>query len=506
MRTPQGVSTAAFSTAVEGAEGQYTSSTVVSLFRFERHGHIAPGEMFQDMVAGGSGTSVIGALPLNGVVNKDGTVFVVCADSTVFTFNTSDNIIRGTLTGTTQVATVGSSNLVDIVTFRNADGTEWIAWSWETSATAQADIARIRSDGAPTTKSTDWFSTLTGSAKLAKGVPHILHIGPDSILYCTNGQYIASHDPLTSSGSTQAFNLGAGWTAVTLESYGNYLAIGARKTSAGVTAASETRLYLWDGYTPTPNFVYDLSDYNVTALKNHEGGLYIFTQGKNNQMRVKTISGNGVVTIFERDIGNAPKAKSVESFKGMVIWGQDSGNYRIGALLNLGDKAGYHEIMHPHISTASLADLGLVKQLTSSFLYAGNKVGSTFSIWRINNDSYYPNADFRTRLFILPYKSTLKRIGIYPSQFGSGASLTTSIFESYDAISIGGSTDLMAAHGLRTITNATHGALNEISIPIDIPNISSFYMNFRFDHASSTNTAAIIQRVEVDYEASLNQD
>jgi len=174
----------------------------------------------------------------------------------------------------------------------------------------------------------------------------------------------------------------------------------------------------------------------------------------------------------------------------------------MSALLPLGNgRYGHHEIMYPHLSTAMITAVGMCKQLSGNFLYVGNTVGGVNTIVKINHNSYYPNADFKTRLIKLPYRSNIKEIRVYFSQFGTGASVTLSLFEGYNAMSVGGANDLLN----RQLTRSALGAIQEFIMPQFIPDISSFYMNFRFDHSSQVDTAAIIQRVEVVYEPILNK-
>ena len=487
--TPEG--SVPHGSGLEGRENQYTDSVSVNLFRRGYLGDIAPGEMFQDMAGG---TNNINALPLNGVVASNGEAFVVLANSRVVQFGVGDDIIDGTDVVGTSVATTNDN---DIEIFEDGNGTEWVAWTWEHSVDNTADIVRMKSDG--TNQDDDWFSTLSGSGKLTKGVPHKIKLGPDRIFYCTNERYIASHDPRGSSGNTQALDLGPGWVSTALEVYGIYLAIAARKATTYITSfsASETKLFLWDGFKSTPDFVYDLGDYNVTGLKNDNGTLSIFTNGKNNTTKVKVLSGNEIVTVIERaDIGNPPLAKSIETFKGGIVWGQNSGNFLISGAWKTDNGFAHHQAMHPYPTTASIAAIGLLKNLSTSVLYAGVTVAGNSTITKINDSSYFTNADWFSRHVRLPYLSRITKIKFYLSQFGTGASFTAGMFENYDSATIGGANDLLN----RQFTQATWGSVDEISVPVYFPNLSSFSVGVLFDHASSTNTAAIIKRIEVEYE------
>ena len=493
IRTPAGGSSGA---SREGADDQYENSTNIDLFRpngFE--GYIAPGEMFQDMAVGGVGTAAINALPLEGVVGANSRAYVVLRNSRLIYFDVADDIIDGTVVVGTDVVTTDDN---DMILFQDNNGTNWVARTYERNGDSAADIARINvTPTTPTGQDDDWFSTLTGSGTLTKGVPHKLWLGPDRIIYGANGRYILSHDPATTSGNTQAFDLGVGWTAVAGIAYGDYNAIIARKSGTVLAGfvTSESLLLLWDGFTPTPDFVYPINDYEATAIKIEHGLVHIFSQGRNNMTRVSILSGNQLITIFESTlIGNSPKSKSVESFREMTIWGQDSGSFLVSALAKNGDGFAHHQIMLPNVSAASPSDIGLLKNLSTTTLYAGITSGAS-TIVRINNSSYYPNADFTTKLYKPGYQVTITKIKFYLAQFGAGASFTASLFENFDSLGIGGANDLLN----RQFTQATWGSVDEISVPIYIPNLSAFYMNIRFDHVLATNTATIIKRIEIEY-------
>jgi hypothetical protein len=146
--------------------------------------------------------------------------------------------------------------------------------------------------------------------------------------------------------------------------------------------------------------------------------------------------------------------------------------------------------------TNQASDIGFVKNLSTNSLYCGIKTGSSYKIFKIDHSKYYVGAEFRSGLIALPYKGRITETRIYPSQFGTGASLTLSVFRNYTTASVGGAADLMN----KTLTNATLGAITEKKIPKLMELISSFYFILTFNHALVSNTAAIVRRVEFDWE------
>jgi hypothetical protein len=109
------------------------------------------------------------------------------------------------------------------------------------------------------------------------------------------------------------------------------------------------------------------------------------------------------------------------------------------------------------------------------------------------------NADFRTKLYAMAPKSNVVRITVTFSQFASSSALTCSLFPDYATISIGGATDK-----LNTVINTTNfpNVVTEKKATIRkrITDLNSFYMNFRFSHAQSTDTAAIVRSIVVEPE------
>lgn len=476
----------------EGFQNEFSRSIVVDLFQDNKIGQLAPGNMFDALTAG----TTLTALPLDGVVDSSGTAWVVTADSRLFRVDlTTDNIVDAFDPGTT---IVGGTDYVGMVVFRDGSGSEWIAVSYDSTGT-DGDVWRIRNNG--TGRNTSWASGLTGSGKLTKGVPKRLWIGADGLVYCTNGQYVFQTDPETSNGSHQALNLGAGWIGVTGTAYQNLSAILAYKQSLYTPGFSkgECRLYLWDGFSPEPNDIIPINDNYASAMIEKEGLLYITTQGRDNKTRLFIFGGRivrGVTSCLTSSIGSAPRQGSIDIFRNLLHWGQGSTTRRISAVIPVSEgRYGLHDVMHPYSDTSVIADMGMVKNLHQSNLYTGIQVGNTYYITKINRSKYYTSAELTTVLYKLPYRSIITKITLEFSQFGSGASLTVSLFKDYDAVSVGGAADLLN----KTLTNATLGSARSFSIPTFINDVNSFYMHFGWNHASATNTAAIIRKIIVDF-------
>lgn len=488
---------------VEGLDDQYSMSTAIDVFQSNKLGDIAPGNLFTIL---SPGSTTYTDLPMNVVTGSTNKAWLVGSASNLYkldlaAFTNDDRYSPGT-------DVVGGTDNVDVVIFRDQNGTEWIAWSYDAANAGEADLARIRNDGLLTTRVTSWASSLTGSGKLTKGVPHHTWNGPDGLVYCTNGRYLFQHDPVTTTGSHQALDLGSDWVTQAGVAYDNFSAIiGYKKTtvSGANLARSECRLWLWDGFSPDPNFVYPINDNYVSAIKNINGILHIWTEGLENRTRVWIFTGGRVQEVasaFNTSIDSAPRHGAVETFRGSPYWLQNTGDSpnegNITAMFEAAQgRYGIHEIMHPYTDATNIIT-GFLKNITagSLSLFAGVSLNGTNSLVQQSASQYYTPAQFASRLISLPYHSTIKKIILYFSQFGAGASLTTSLFRDYDAVSVGGAADQLNYN----ITNAKLGAARSYVIYKELPDISSFYLFLTFDHASSSNTAAIVRKIEIYYE------
>jgi hypothetical protein len=484
------------SAAVEGLVGEYTQSSTISLFRQGFEGHIAPGPVF-DAITDGS-TRVTGK-PLNGAMFSNSEVFVLLDNARIVEFGTTDDVIDANH----DISAHGGHNTPttangDIVAFYQQTGTpptftteEYIFYSWEDNT--DGDVGRLTKTG--TSYSDSYLSglgTQNNGTALVKGAPHPLLIGKNDFLYVGNGRYLASHDPTTTTVDYKAFDLKPGWVISALGTYQNYIAILAyRANTAGSNVnRSEAKVYLWNGTDPSWNFEYDLKDYYASALLNDGDDIYVITSGRNATTKLKRFTGSGFETLYESfQIGDAPGIGGMEFFYNHLIWGEQNGR-----LLAYGspDPKKYSSGFHYF---AGATNVGMVKNFKSNSLYIGDKNGSTYTIRKINYAKYATSSSLRTCLLDFPANSTITSVQKWFSQFGSGASLTTSFFKDYTTVSIGGVTDEINEQ----ITNSTLGAITYHPTLKNIDTVQSGYLVFTHDHASASNTAAIIRKVKINY-------
>jgi hypothetical protein len=476
----------------DGSPNQYSYSSDISLFRYQRIGHISPGEIFTEV----NTNSNLFSLPLNGATDSNGNVYFIDNYGTIPGLSAVDLTTINTIHSPPGI--LASSNANDIiVTFdKAATPVEYLIYSYETTT---ARYIGYRTPNWATGNDT-WMSTnlATGST-----IPCVFSFGGGSSeIYFTNKNYIgeisltATITSVNTITSPTALNLGSGWVASSLAPYKNWLAIvGYRATNfvAGY-AAGESKLWLWDGFSPDPNFIYDIGDNYVTAVKNVNGILYIWTKGRNNTTKIKYFNGEKVVPVFE-DYGiyHPPRHGAVEVIQNMVHW--NNGRSTVYCL----DGKSFHSRMTIGDSTAQA---GMLRYLGSNYLFAGVcKTSGAYSLYYTDFGYKYStnSANLITRLFTeIPPRSTIKKFRIYFSQFGSGASIHLSLKKDYKDSGFGGPNDLLYD---KFLTNASLGNIYYHSFEANITDVNSFYLQIGFNHSSTSNIAAIIRKIEIEGES-----
>ena len=488
--------------SLEGGKNQYAWSKGISLRRLEKYGDIAPGETFTAITDAGT---YITALPLNGAVDSSGNGFVVQTNGRVVKLNTSGTATTDYFAPVVHGGhTIQSTNNPDLIIIRDAttSAVEYIVATWEDNT--DADVMIIRPDGS--NKNSEWMSG-GALAYLVAGVPLKMTQGPDGNIYGTNRQYLWSATMAAGVGigaatrNTQALNLGSGWVSNGICNYGNFIAVmGNQSTQSGVKRGN-CRVWLWDGYSPEPNFVYDIPDNYANGIFNDNGTLLAFTNGRSNSSKIFEFDGGKFNlkfgTTFISSAG-VPIQGAMESFEGGVHLA--TSNQSLGYVY-LWENGGFHSRMVVTDGTNDATTVGMCRNLYQGQLFVGVNYSTTYKIfYQANFTNYYTPADFRTRLFTnwddgTPIrKGKITKVHIWFSQTGTGASLLLSLFKGYDTISLGGATDAMN----KTLASATLGSTKYHSFELSVDDIDSFYMNLRFNHSIITNTAYIIRKIVIE--------
>lgn len=541
---------ASYTASIEGVEAaigapqknQYASSSGVSLFQPERFGHIAPGQGYNAIT---DADSLITDLPLNGDSTSTGfDGIVVLNNGRVVSIDSSSQATVDHYDPTTpQVAVSSSTPNNDMIIFRDYDTspTEWVVWSWEYSAGgggANIAIAHASNFGAPTD---NFYSSISGSSPLVKGNPHKICAGPDGNIYVIDGpivQQIVLDAGLALSSVNAVWGLtlaiGSGWTATGICSYKNYIAVIASSRSTGNTLRGKTRVFLWDGTSTTnagvtsvaPQFIFDIPDNFGNGIFFDGDTLFAFTNGRNFSSKIFVLTGKGFKKTFETPF----ISPSLNAIQGGVE------NYQDGLLIGAVKTdvtghlfrfygGGFHDdgyLCDGDTLTGNKAtSVGMVRNLINNSVFVGVKFSSTFTIFISDPNKYQTGSEgvspieMRTilygsgvlgrRMYPLGFKGTITRIKIYLSQWGDGAGLQLSLFKDYSTFGVAGGNDklnLLIDTDTGTPNSSNHkvypAGTTEIDISdIALTDISSFYMNIRWTHTSTSTLAAIIRRMEI---------
>ena len=505
------------SASQEGSATQYARSNGIDLFREPYRGHITPAQIF----AAGAVTdasSYINSVPraatiditnLNGTQNNPFGFYILGGLA-----GTAPRVVRVSQTSTpsydshqTITASAGNNFTTlpstgywgeDILLYK-VGGTYYVFYSWNDSG--QGDVGRATLGGVYT----DSFmsSTPSGAAALTGAVPHRMVEGADGKLYITNGRYVAQFDGATGANGTflsTKYDLGAGWIATDVRKFGNYLAVLSIRSGIyfiNYSFVSDARMTLWDMNENGLGLVYNVPDNYATAIfPISDTTLFAFSKGRDNTSKLLSFDGSKFNTIWESAVfTSSPDPRSIGIYKGFMAWMSGAIN-----LLAYDIKyGGVHQPMIVNDGTYDSTDTGFIKNIEQGKLYIGGTFNSAYKIrWAdISDSNYSTSKDLRTKIFLLPYKSTIIKIRIYLSQMASGSSAQFSLFKNYTASSIGTSgTDMLYGKNGSTLSYAVNGALTEYEIPVKIAEVSSFYMNVRLSGQIS------VSRIEVEYEPS----
>ena len=490
----------------------YTTANEVMINRPGYEGHIAPGPGYNYVT---DSNNYVNGLALNGGVGIDGNTYCLL-DSNKYVFFGSQNASPsisvndygvpagavGIHSGhTTFTTTVGDLCVVPTSQAINKSGV-FMSWSDNTDGDIAFAVGNV------VTK--NWLTTAAGhnqSTPLTNGVPHPLLFGLDNFLYCGDGQTLRGFLPTDgSAGSDKSLDLKTGWVVQALATYQNYIAILAFRTNStggtGVinfnpTQLSPTKMYLWDGFSTSWNFEYDVQDNFASNILNDGNNLWVITYGRNNTTKLKQFNGQGFDTLWESALtGGYPGGTTLPNpcYGGMGLWlnhviWSDTSDAFINAYgsPNSNYPSGFHRIFG-----ANTTGIGMVKNFWENVLYFGYNGGGPYSIG-YTDFTQYSGLNFVSSLYPLPTNSAITYVKLYPSLWQSSASqMRVGIFADRTAWNVGGSTDLLQW----TVTAATNCYYIANSKTID--NINSFYLAMDWV-GSTTSNSPIIRKIEVGY-------
>ena len=218
--------------SVEGGNNQYSKATGITFWRSGHLNRIAPAELY-GAIADPNNYLQTNA-PLNGMVASTGSAYFILDNARLILLSLGTG---GTISDYYDVAfaTTHSGHTTpsgeDLILIKAADGNEYILWSCNDNTDGDVSItgtgANFKDAGHT---NFNWFSGLTSSGVLTKGVPHkMIHKTIFNDIYILNGQYVAtvqlsgSATPPGGTGNPTRLNLGQGWIANSICDYGNYI-------------------------------------------------------------------------------------------------------------------------------------------------------------------------------------------------------------------------------------------------------------------------------------------
>lgn len=510
--------------AVEAQDDQYTKTQGISFFRGGKYGHIAPADVFNNTSDSSVINSLLRATSSDTSASSPSTYGITGGLAAVTPFIakfTGDPL--SSASNINSIAAHSGHNFTtlptgtgfwgeDVYFYRhNVSSTLTYSFFYSWNDDTDGDVGRTSNFS---TFIDNYMSTIPATSGVTTFIKNVAHrfceLSPSAagILYVTNGQYISSYDGNTGANGTwtaQALDLGVGWIATDMKRYKKWLAITCIKSTTSAAQVTfqfngQSKVILWDGAAVGPNFVYDVDDNFVSAAYVAGNTLYIFTMGRNNTTKVWKFNGEGFVMENEQltsVVGTAPLPNCIDLYKQQIHW--VSANATNGYVCSWGPldgkiKKGFHVPLLVNDTSNTATAVGMLKNISQANLYTSALFSGTYKLVYNNDTAYLPSAQLRTKLYITPYRSHLLKFTFLFSQFGTGASLQIALTKDYNTASFGGANDLIN----RTLTNATLGGVFYHSFEANVDDCNAFFMDLNFNHAASSNTAAIIRAIIIE--------
>lgn len=388
---------------------------------------------------------------------------------------TNTNVSRyGPLNGTPSLtdsvwtgATLGSKTALVNTTYPSIRG----------SGTMPNHVMHVHTDGV--LYLCDYDSTSSTAATRGKGLIHKI-----STMY---GTYEGDTDDTTVPSAYNALDLPPGFMPTCLESLGNDLVIGGIQTSNSTLHQGRAMILFWDTFSDSFYNPVALPDALVTAMKNINGVLYIFTGNITtgtdvaNGYRVSVYAGGqSIQTIHYSNTGAPPLAGAVEAIGDKVCWGTfdqvetttaaSPTYYAVVKSIKSKDPnvpSGVHGIIKASATGAAgdaiVTALKNVQQasLSSPKLVVGWRDASTYGLDKAGTT--YGTSVFHSQLYNIGRKFVIKSIRFnLPVAVAANMTITPKIFlDDFSSSSTAG----------LTVINSTNYANSERSIQM-YPNIT----------------------------------
>jgi len=324
----------------------------------------------------------------------------------------------------------------------------------------------------------DWGSTVPADGAALTTGPHPKLVWDDGILYIGNGRYLCSLDGQTGANgimNTEALDLEPGWVITSLFPTRNFIGICAwRKMASGTSYQSESRVFFWDGVSPTFNYWIPVEDNIITSSLNLNGVVYLMTEGRGRGSVLRELTTSGAEQIRSLKFDKAGSFKEyfnsgtittypnvLSTFDNKLLIGAVCAAYQ-NAIFAYGSVDPKYPIIltQPYSSTHTPAagNMGFVGQLFKGSVYASFYDGTTY-YWSRFYTGGSTNALLKGLYKELPEKCKVNYVKFYFKTLVDGDSVTVTVDSNYGT-----------SNALGTITFTTDGAVT--SKRFDKPSIS----------------------------------
>lgn len=405
------------------------------------------------------------------------------------------------------------------------------------------DVARYGPlDGTPALDQDAWTSAVLGSQTVPtdpqypvfNGVElpnHPMHVHNDNQLYfgdvapasdTTNGGHGLIHAIKTTSDGTNAgvtddgsaynvLDLPSDYYPTAIESYGDDLVIAAIQhndnTNGSVISQGKAALFFWDTTTTSSSFYLqvNLPDPLVTALKNVNGIIYIWSGNARNGFRISTYTGGrSIQTLHVSDTGYPPFQGAVDAIGNRLNFAANkifdfngSGIFSFNSK-HAGSKLALHNVAVGANGSTDSPLITAVKSVVqdtilSPTLVSGWKDGAgtpTYGLEKPTAGATNTNV-WRSRIYTIGRNFRIKRLRIQlTATIGANIAITPVIVS--DPTSASSSTTLTA------LNNTNYSGKDVIvQYPNDVSGNHSFYLQLTW---SGTDKVGVILPIEIDIE------
>jgi len=245
----------------------------------DARGYLKPGWVLTEITKSSDGTPII----LNNLVD----MVVDTATNDAYFIDNTDKLyhMNSILTGAFNADFDGGGNYYyDIpsatqgksLAIYSKGGTSYLFFAYNVAAAGDVGMHTLGTN----TFDPVYLSTTvgTGAAALQKA-PHPM-MEWKTFMWIANGRYLGKFDGANDTWDATKLDLGPDWEITAIFPTQNYIGVCAWKPHAlGQQYRTEARIFMWDGTSDTFNYWIPIIDNKIVAALNHQGIIYIWTQG-----------------------------------------------------------------------------------------------------------------------------------------------------------------------------------------------------------------------------------